>query len=146
MKLKKNGNTDSFTIIFIAAFIIILAYLPMKKSSERSLNKIANNIDIKSKTKVEAIVDKNKKITGVKTTVWTIDFFQTDIVDEYESEISYNEVKRKYIDEEIYKKLLDKETITAYIYTITFNEKDYKILSMNEELEKEDYQEIKSLK
>lgn len=136
IKMKKRGSMDGFPgiMIVITIIILILALIPIKNR----LNNIADDIEIKSKVRVEATVDKNEKTTELKSTMFSMEFTQHDLVDEYKSEISYNDYKRKYTDNKNYEKFLEQKTISAYLYTITFKERDYKILSINDQFEKDD--------
>lgn len=140
--IKKSKGSTSGSGLVIIVILIILLFLPLILQHEKGIQDVRDSVKVKSEVKVEAIVNRNDKFTESKIGFVTQDYIHYNYEDKYKSEISYNEIHRKYENKDIYEKISNKKTIPAYLYTVTLKDKDYIILSINEELEDRDYKEI----
>ncbi|GEM_PF-3580910 len=140
--IKKSKGSTSSSGLWIIVILMILLLLPLILKHEKGIQDVRDSIKVKSKVRVEAIVNRNNKFTESEIGFVTQDYIHYNYEDKYESEISYNEIHRKYENKDIYEMISNKNTIPSYLYTITLKDKDYIILSINEELEDRDYKEI----
>lgn len=140
--IKKSKGSTSSSGLWIIVILMILLLLPLILKHEKGIQDVRDSIKVKSKVRVEAIVNRNNKFTESEIGFVTQDYIHYNYEDKYESDISYNEIHRKYENKDIYEMISNKNTIPSYLYTITFKDKDYIILSINEELEDRDYKEI----
>ncbi len=140
--IKKSKGSTSSSGLWIIVILMILLLLPLILKHEKGIQDVRDSIKVKSKVRVEAIVNRNNKFTESEIGFVTQDYIHYKYEDKYESEISYNEIHRKYENKDIYEMISNKNTIPSYLYTITLKDKDYIILSINEELEDRDYKEI----
>lgn len=140
--IKKSKGSTSSSGLWIIVILIILLLLPLILKHEKGIQDVRDSIKVKSKVRVEAIVNRNNKFTESEIGFVTQDYIHYNYEDKYESEISYNEIHRKYENKDIYEMISNKNTIPSYLYTATLKDKDYIILSIKEELEDQDYEEI----
>lgn len=148
MKVKQNsikkskGSISSSELVIVIILILLISLPVILKYEKDGIQDVKDSIKVKSKIKVEAIVNRNDKFTESEIGFIVNNYIHYNYEDKYKSDISYNEIHREYETKDTYERISNNNIIPAYLYTVTLKDKNYRILSINEELGDSDYKEI----